>query len=941
MKLDPREPNGPIEQRWSNAKFEMKLVNPANKRKYKVIVVGSGLAGGAAAATLAELGYDVACFCFQDSPRRAHSIAAQGGINAAKNYQNDGDSVHRLFYDTVKGGDFRSRESNVHRLAEVSLDIIDQSTAMGVPFAREYGGTLANRSFGGAQVSRTFYARGQTGQQLLLGVYSAMSRQIGAGKIKMFPRTEMLDLVVDETTGRASGIVVRDLITGAISSHAAHAVILATGGYGNVFYLSTNAKGCNVTAAYRAYKRGAGFANPCFTQIHPTCIPVSGDYQSKLTLMSESLRNDGRVWVPLARDDIKKHPDEIAENNRDYYLERKYPAFGNLSPRDIASRAAKEQCDDGRGVGPGGRGVYLDFRDAIKRDGKDRIEERYGNLFEMYERITGEDPYRVPMRIYPAVHYAMGGLWVDYQLMTTVPGLFCLGEANFSDHGANRLGASALMQGLADGYFIIPYTLGNYLAGVPAASIADPGGAAFEDAEREVRAKLDRLVEVRGKRSIDSFHKELGHLLWEDCGMTRSKASLEHALAEIPKLRERFWADVTVLGDRDSFNQSLEKAGRVADFLEFGELMCRDALTREESCGGHFRVEHATPDGEAKRDDEHFCHAAVWEYAGEDPDPACRAARVRERQARDQELQVSDAQLESRVARVASGLARGHRQVRALPRQRRVDPRLVPGDARHPERAARRQGRRAGRVRSRLPRGHLRHVLADDQRPATWRAQDHDDLPAPHALLQVRRRDLDRAVARLGVPGDQGSVRRSDRVRSHHHEWRLRHRQRRFGARCQRHADRQGRRRGRDGRRRVYRLWRMRRRVPERLGHAVHRREAGAPPPSPAGPARAPSPHARDGRRDGRRGVRQLLEPLRVRGRVSEGHLAGHDRRAEPGLPEGHVLRRASVEQARLRDPLGLDPLELAVRDPQPHDPGPEHRDADRATDGRVQGGHE
>jgi succinate dehydrogenase / fumarate reductase, flavoprotein subunit len=616
LKLDARTPSGPIEQQWSNARFEMKLVNPANKRKYKVIVVGSGLAGGAAAATLAELGYDVACFCFQDSPRRAHSIAAQGGINAAKNYQNDGDSVHRLFYDTVKGGDFRARESNVHRLAEVSVDIIDQCAAMGVPFAREYGGTLANRSFGGAQVSRTFYARGQTGQQLLLGVYAALSRQIGAGKVTMFPRTEMLDVVVDPASGRATGIVVRDLVTGTITSHAAHAVILATGGYGNAFYLSTNAKGCNVTATYRAYKRGAGFANPCFTQIHPTCIPVSGDYQSKLTLMSESLRNDGRVWVPKATADIARHPDQIAEEARDYYLERKYPSYGNLSPRDIASRAAKEQCDEGRGVGPGGRGVYLDFRDAIARDGEDKVREKYGNLFDMYERITGEDPYRVPMRIYPAVHYTMGGLWVDYQLQTTIPGLFCLGEANFSDHGANRLGASALMQGLADGYFIIPYTLGNYLAGVAAKDLADPAGAPFRAAEAGVTARLDRLISVRGKRSVDSFHKELGHLLWENCGMTRSRASLTEALAKIPVLRDEFWRDVTVLGGTESFNQTLEKAGRVADFLEFAELMCQDALVREESCGGHFRVEHQL-DGEAKRDDDKFCHAAVWEYAGE------------------------------------------------------------------------------------------------------------------------------------------------------------------------------------------------------------------------------------------------------------------------------------------------------------------------------------
>jgi len=613
VKLESRAPTGPIEQGWENTKFSMKLVNPANKRKYKVIVVGSGLAGGSAAATLAELGYDVACFCFQDSPRRAHSIAAQGGINAAKNYQNDGDSVHRLFYDTVKGGDFRSREANVHRLAEVSVDIIDQCAAMGVPFAREYGGTLANRSFGGAQVSRTFYARGQTGQQLLLGVYSALERQIGAGKVKMFPRTELLDVVTED--GRAQGIVVRDLVTGTIESHSAHAVILATGGYGNAFYLSTNAKGCNVTATYRAHKKGAGFANPCFTQIHPTCIPVSGDYQSKLTLMSESLRNDGRVWVPKNEADCAKKPDDVSDDQRDYFLERKYPAFGNLSPRDIASRAAKEQCDDGRGVGPGGRGVYLDFRDAINRDGQNKVAEKYGNLFEMYERITGENPYKVPMRIYPAVHYTMGGLWVDYHLQTTIPGLFCIGEANFSDHGANRLGASALMQGLADGYFIAPYTLGNYLSGIQANSLADTKSAAFKTSETEVKAKLDKLLGIRGKRSVDSFHKELGHTMWEQCGMARSKESLTLGISKIQKLREEFWSDVTVQGTQDSLNQSLEKAGRVADFLEFSELMCRDALEREESCGGHFRVEHQL-DGEAKRDDTNYCHAAVWEYAG-------------------------------------------------------------------------------------------------------------------------------------------------------------------------------------------------------------------------------------------------------------------------------------------------------------------------------------
>jgi succinate dehydrogenase / fumarate reductase flavoprotein subunit len=619
MKLDPRTPSGPLGQKWERAKFEMKLVNPANKRKYKVIVIGSGLAGGAAAATLAELGYDVACFCFQDSPRRAHSIAAQGGINAAKNYQNDGDSVTRLFYDTIKGGDFRAREANVHRLAEVSVNIIDQCVAQGVPFAREYGGTLANRSFGGAQVSRTFYARGQTGQQLLLGVYSGLSRQINAGKVKMFSRSEMLDVVMVD--GRAVGVVVRDLVTGKIESHAAHAVVLASGGYGNVFYLSTNAKGCNVTATYRAYKKGAAFGNPCYTQIHPTCIPQSGDYQSKLTLMSESLRNDGRVWVPTRKEDIGRDPSSIADTDRDYFLERKYPSYGNLCPRDIASRAAKEVCDEGRGVGPAGRGVYLDFREAIKREGASRIVEKYGNLFDMYERITGESPTRVPMRIYPAVHYTMGGLWVDYHLMSNLEGLFVLGEANFSDHGANRLGASALMQGLADGYFVIPYTLGHYLAGVPAASLVPTSHAAFVDAEAAVKGRLDRFMNVKGNRSVDSFHRELGNIMWEYCGMARTREGLGKALKLIPELREKFWREVTVLGDRDGLNQSLEKAGRVADFLEFGELMCLDALNREESCGGHFRTEHQTADGEAKRDDDRFCHVAAWEYRGEGAAP--------------------------------------------------------------------------------------------------------------------------------------------------------------------------------------------------------------------------------------------------------------------------------------------------------------------------------
>jgi succinate dehydrogenase / fumarate reductase flavoprotein subunit len=613
LELKSRIPAGPLPEKWDKHRFDMKLVNPANKRKYTVIVVGSGLAGGAAAATLSELGYNVRCYCYQDSPRRAHSIAAQGGINAAKNYQNDGDSIQRLFYDTIKGGDFRAREGNVYRLAQISVNIIDQCVAQGVPFAREYGGLLANRSFGGAQVSRTFYARGQTGQQLLLGAYQALEKEIDRGGVTMFPRAEMLDVIV--VNGRARGIVVRDMVTGTIEPHLADAVVLATGGYGNVFYLSTNAKGCNVTAIWRAYKRGAAFANPCFTQIHPTCIPVQGEHQSKLTLMSESLRNDGRVWVPKRKEDCAKPPDEIPEADRDYYLERKYPAFGNLSPRDIASRAAKEVCDEGRGVGPGGRGVYLDFAAAIARLGEAKIRERYGNLFEMYERITDENPYRVPMRIYPAVHYTMGGLWVDYNLMSTVPGLHVAGEANFSDHGANRLGASALMQGLADGYFVLPNTIGDYLA----SNRLDPLSADAPEVKAtvaDVASRTSKLLGVKGKRTVASFHRELGKIMWEHCGMARNAAGLTKALQLIPALREEFWRDVMVPGQGADLNQTLEHAGRVADFLELGELMCRDALHREESCGGHFRTEHQTPDGEALRDDEHFAYVAAWQYAG-------------------------------------------------------------------------------------------------------------------------------------------------------------------------------------------------------------------------------------------------------------------------------------------------------------------------------------
>src|SRR5688572_7294462 len=590
----------------------MKLVNPANKRKYEVIVVGSGLAGASAAASLAELGYNVKCFCYQDSPRRAHSIAAQGGINAAKNYQNDGDSIFRLFYDTVKGGDFRAREANVYRLAQLSLNIIDQCVAQGVPFAREYGGALANRSFGGAQVSRTFYARGQTGQQLLLGAYQALERQIGLGKVKMYARHEMLDLVVAD--GVARGIVTRDLVTGALESHSADAVILGTGGYGNVYYLATYAKGANATAIWRAYKRGAAFGNPCYTQIHPTCIPVTGDHQSKLTLMSESLRNDGRIWVPLKKGDTRP-PHEIPESERDYYLERKYPSFGNLVPRDVASRNAKAVCDEGRGVGATGLGVYLDFADAIKRLGAGVISEKYGNLLDMYERITDENPYKVPMRIYPATHYTMGGLWVDYNLMSTLPGLHVIGEANFSDHGANRLGASALMQGLSDGYFVIPYTIGHYLASSTLGRV-DVDHPAFKDAEAAVAARTSRLLSIKGSRSAASFHRELGRIMWDYCGMARNEAGLKTALQKIPALREEFCTDVNVLGTGEELNQSLEKAGRVSDFLELGELMCLDALERRESCGGHFREEHQTPEGEALRDDARFAHVAAWEYAG-------------------------------------------------------------------------------------------------------------------------------------------------------------------------------------------------------------------------------------------------------------------------------------------------------------------------------------
>jgi succinate dehydrogenase / fumarate reductase flavoprotein subunit len=617
IKLDSKIPSGPVAEKWTKYRQEMKLVNPANKRKFDVIVVGTGLAGASAAATLGELGYEVKAFCFQDSPRRAHSIAAQGGINAAKNYRNDGDSIYRLFYDTIKGGDFRAREANVHRLAEVSVNIIDQCVAQGVPFAREYGGLLDNRSFGGAQVSRTFYARGQTGQQLLLGAYQALCRQISLGTVKMYPRTEMLDIVLID--GHAKGIITRDLVTGAIEAHSANAVVLATGGYSNVFYLSTNAKGCNVTATWRAFKKGALFANPCYTQIHPTCIPQAGEHQSKLTLMSESLRNDGRVWVPKKPSD-GRHPNRIAEDERDYYLERRYPSYGNLAPRDIASRAAKAVCDEGRGVGPGGRGVYLDFGDSIGRLGKETIEERYGNLFEMYERITGEKAYEQPMRIYPAPHYTMGGLWVDYELMSNIPGLYVIGEANFSDHGANRLGASALMQGLADGYFVLPQTIGWYFA-THRNGKYPTDHPEFRKAAAEARARFRLLLSIKGRRTVTDFHRELGKALWDDVGMARTEKSLKHALDRIPEIRQEFWENVNVPGSGDELNPALEYAGRVADFLEFAQLLAFDALQREESCGGHFREEYQTPDGEALRNDERFAYVAAWEFKGVDQFP--------------------------------------------------------------------------------------------------------------------------------------------------------------------------------------------------------------------------------------------------------------------------------------------------------------------------------
>lgn len=613
--LEAKIPSGKLEEKWTKYRSTVKLVSPANKRKLEVIIVGTGLAGASAASSLAELGYKVKAFCFQDSSRRAHSIAAQGGINASKNYRNDGDSIYRLFYDTIKGGDYRSREANVYRLAEVSGNIIDQCVAQGVPFAREYGGLLDNRSFGGVQVSRTFYARGQTGQQLLLGAYQALERQVGLKNVEMYSRHEMLDLVIKN--GKAVGIIVRDLVTGEIERHAAHAVVLATGGYGRVFFLSTNAMGCNTTAIWKAYKRGAFFANPCFTQIHPTCLPVHGDYQSKLTLMSESLRNDGRVWVPQKKEDCKKNPGDIPESERDYYLERKYPSFGNLVPRDIASRAAKEVCDEGRGVGNTGLAVYLDFADAIKRLGQNVVSERYGNLFEMYEKITGEDPYKTPMTIYPAIHYTMGGLWVDYELMTTIPGLFAIGECNFSDHGANRLGASALMQGLADGYFVLPYTIGGFLSGEILSGKPDPNSPEFAEAENEVKKRIEKFIHNKGSKTVDYFHKKLGKIMWDDCGMARSKESLERAFNEIRKIREEFWNDVLVSGEATNLNPELEKAIRLADFLELGELLAQDAHHREESCGGHFRTEYQTPEGEALRRDDQFMYVSAYEYKGE------------------------------------------------------------------------------------------------------------------------------------------------------------------------------------------------------------------------------------------------------------------------------------------------------------------------------------
>ena len=757
-------PPGPLEAKWDSYIADSKLVNPNNKRKFKILVVGTGLAGASAAATLAELGYQVEAFTFHDSPRRAHSIAAQGGINAAKNYHGDGDSIQRLFYDTIKGGDFRAREGNVYRLAQLSVNIIDQAVAQGVPFAREYGGLLDNRSFGGAQVSRTFYVGGQTGQQLLLGAYQQMARQVGLGNINLWNRVELVDVVVVE--GRCAGIVTRDLLTGEVRSHAGHAVVLCTGGYGNAFFLSTNAMMCNVTAIWRAHRRGAWFANPCYTQIHPTCIPQSDEFQSKLTLMSESLRNDGRVWVPKQADDDRPPP-QIPEDERDYYLERLYPSFGNLAPRDISSRAAKRAVDSGRGVGPKKNGVYLDFAEAIGRLGKDVIGERYGNLFDMYERITGEDPYSVPMRIYPASHYTMGGLWVDYELMTTIPGLYCAGEANFSDHGANRLGASALMQGLADGYFVLPNTISNYLAPLLNKPIPGTDHPEFAAAEAVARERFAGYLTIGGTRSPDWFHRELGKIIWDYCGMERTAQGLEKALSEIPALHEEFRKDLRVTGPSDSINQTLEKAGRVDDFFQLGLLMCRDALDRRESCGGHFRSEFQTDEGEALRDDENFAHVAAWEWTG-DPSAAVRHEEQLTTSSPTSRRGVTSEWVaaltwhddrrcpQSDAADLATGGPRRRRALRDVPGRRGLRGGVVPRASRPPQRAPDRRGQGGHHVRPRLQGGDLRHVLADDQRPGPRAPARHGDVSAAHAQVREWRRDRRRAVAGARVPDHQG-----------------------------------------------------------------------------------------------------------------------------------------------------------------------------------------
>jgi succinate dehydrogenase / fumarate reductase flavoprotein subunit len=839
MSLDPKIPGGPLSEKWDRHRFDSKLINPANRRKYTILVVGTGLAGASAASSLGELGYNVISFCIHDSPRRAHSIAAQGGINAAKNYQNDGDSIQRLFYDTVKGGDYRSREANVYRLAQTSVSIIDQCVAQGVPFAREYGGLLDNRSFGGAQVSRTFYARGQTGQQLLLGAYQSMMRQVERGTVTSLPNREMLDLVL--VNGQARGIVCRNLITGALERYTGHAVLLCTGGYGTAYYLSTNAVGSNVTASWRAHKRGAYFANPCYTQIHPTCIPVSGTHQSKLTLMSESLRNDGRVWVPKNPGDARP-PGQIPDGERDYYLERRYPSFGNLVPRDVASRNAKAVCDEGRGVGESGLAVYLDFGDAIKRLGPDVIRTRYGNLFDMYTKITDEDPYSVPMRIYPAIHYTMGGLWVDYNLMSTIPGLHVLGEANFSDHGANRLGASALMQGLADGYFVIPYTLAHYLGSTALAAVSTDHEA-FREAEAAVQARIDTLLSVKGSKTPRQLHRELGQLLWDEVGMARSDAGLRRALDRIPRLREEFWQNVSVPGPQNNLNKNLEYAGRVGDYLEFAEVLTLDALNRTESCGGHFREESQTPDGEALRDDEHFAYAAAWEFQGVGKAPVLHKEPLVFEYVKPSQRSYKEAYADSSESVASGGPGRPGTAGRLHGRAGQPG-HVVPRDAGRPERRADCPGRRSRRLRVGLPGGHLRNVRLPGGRRPPRAGPRHHRVPAPHAALPGQRPPDHRAVARPRLSAHQGPGRRSERVRPDHPGGRLHVGQRRRRAGRQRHPHRQEHRGTGDGCGRLHRLRRVRRRLQERLGGAVHVGEGQ--PPGAAAPRRRRAADAGD-----------------------------------------------------------------------------------------------